>query len=106
VATSVCIVEEVRRKKDFVGIDAFLEWTVPHSVFTEDELRAQFLESDRLYAARMTYNVAFNRRITRQRLLEEALVSEQPRWDLRELTSTQFRAIVEMGDINARIVVD
>jgi hypothetical protein len=54
----------------------------------------------------MTYNVAFNRRITRGRLLEEAHVTAQPRWDLRELTSTQFRAIVEMGDVNARIVID
>jgi L-amino acid N-acyltransferase YncA len=106
VASSICIIEEVRRKKDFTGIEAFLEYTVPHSVFSEDELRQQFLESDRLYVARMTYNVAFNKRITRGRLLDEVLVSEHPRWDLRELTSTQFRAIVEMGDINARIVVD
>lgn len=106
VASSICIVEEIRRKRDFANIEAFLEYTAPHSVFTEDELRDQYVESDRLYVARMTYNVAFNRRITRGRLLEEAHVTEQPRWDLRELTSTQFRTIVEMGDVNARIVVD
>lgn len=106
VASSICVVEEVRRKSDFADVEAFLEYTVPHSVFSKEELREQFQETERLYVARMTYNVAFNRRITRGRLLEEAHVSEQPRWDFRELTSTQFRAIVEMGDINARIVID
>lgn len=106
VASSICIIEEVRRKKDFAGVEAFLEYTAPHSVFSEEELREQFDEGDRLYVARMTYNVAFNRRITRGRLLEEAHISVHPRWDLRELTPTQFRAIVEMGDVNARIVVD
>lgn len=106
VASSICIVEEVRRKRDFADVEAFLEYTAPHSVFTEDELRDKYSEGDRLYVARMTYNVAFNKRITRGRLLDEAHISDQPRWDLRELSSTQFRAIVEMGEVNARIVVD
>lgn len=67
VASSICVIEEVRRKRDFASVEAFLEYTAPHSVFTEEEISEQFQESDRLYVARMTYNVAFNRRITRGR---------------------------------------
>lgn len=106
VASSICVIEEVRRKSDFVDVDAFLAYTTPHSVFSEDELRDKFLEGDRLFVARMTYNIAFHRRITRGRLLDEVEVSEQPRWDLRELSSDQFRAITTMGEVNARLIID
>jgi L-amino acid N-acyltransferase YncA len=106
VVSSVCVVEEVKRKKDFADIDAYLMYASPHSVFSKEVLREKYLEGDRLYIARMTYNVALNRRITRGRLLEDGVVTEQPRWDLRELTMTQFRQILHMGDVDARIVVD
>jgi L-amino acid N-acyltransferase YncA len=106
VATSICVVEEVRRKRDFPDVEAFLAYASPHSVFSEEDLLNQFVTSDRLYIARMTYNAAFGRRITRGRLLEEANISAQPRWDLRQLSNSQLAAILEMGNVNARLVVD
>jgi hypothetical protein len=54
----------------------------------------------------MTYNAAFQRRVTRGRLLEEAGISEQPRWDFRELSTGQLKKILKMGEVDARIIVD
>ncbi|MFC5356389.1 hypothetical protein [Azospirillum himalayense] len=106
VATSVCVVEEVRKKKDFATADDYVAYCKPHSVFSEKELRQQFATSPRLYVAKMTYNAAFNRRTTRGSLMDDAGVSEQPRWDFRKLTPQQFRTILALGRVNARLVVD
>ncbi|WP_455182963.1 hypothetical protein [Azospirillum palustre] len=106
VATSVCVVEEVRKKKDFVNVEDYIAYCKPHSVFSERELREQFLTWPRLYVAKMTYNAAFNRRTTRGSLMDDAGISEQPRWDFRELTHTQFRTILELGQVNARLIVN
>ena len=106
VATSICVVEEVRRRNDFSHVDEFLSYTQPHSVFSEAELRHQFETSNRLYVLKMTYNAAFEKRTTRGRLIEEANISVQPKWDLRKLTSEQFDRILDIGGINARIIID
>ncbi|MHB0670987.1 N-acetyltransferase [Roseomonas mucosa] len=106
VATSVCVVEEVRSRGDFASVDEFLKFAQPHSVFTEEELRDWFGAGDRLYAVKMTYNLALPKRPNRDALLEKVGVSEQPRWDLRELTRVQFDKIMELGQANEGIVVD
>lgn len=106
VATSVCVIEEVRARQDFVNCDAFIEYAKPHSVFSDEQLRSQFEKSNRLYIAKMTYNAAFGRRVTRGRLLEEARISEQPRWDLRELSTDQLKKILRMGEVDARLIVN
>lgn len=36
VVTSLCVVEEVRRKRDFANVDEFLAYASPRSVFTEE----------------------------------------------------------------------
>lgn len=106
VVTSACVVEEVRRKRDFATVDEFLTYTNPRSVFTEDERRDYFANWRNLYVAKMTYNAAFNRRITRGHLLQEGVISEHPRWDLPALSPQQVRYILELGGVDARLVVD
>ncbi|WP_245259642.1 N-acetyltransferase [Methylobacterium sp. 10] len=106
VITSVCVVEEVRSKKDFSSVNEFLRFSVPHSVFSVQELRKMYAEFDRMYVARMTYNAAFTKRVIRDKLLDEVGISEQPRWDLRELTNKQTRHLAELGVLNERIIID
>jgi len=106
VVSSICVVEEVKAKKDFSNVDAFLAYTMPRSVFTEEELRNQWSASKRLYVAKMTYNAAFQKRTTRGQLLDSGVISEQPRWDFRELNKGQVDQILGMGEVNARLIVD
>ena len=106
VVTSLCVVEEVKQKRDFADIEAFLAYTKPRSVFTEDELRGKYLTSERLAVAKLTYNAAFGRRIIRQRLLEEGILTPRQRPDFLELPRASFERILEMGEVNARLIVD
>ncbi len=106
VVSSVCVVEEVKRKSDFASVDDYLAYTKPRSVFSEDELRDLWVSWKRLYVAKLTYNAAFLKRATRGQLLDLGTVSEQPRWDIRQLTKDQFLAITQMGNLNARLIVD
>lgn len=106
VATSLCVVEEVRPKKAFADADALVTFAEPHSVFTEDELRDMYASDDRLYALKMTYNVALPKRPNRAALLDDVGITEQPKWDLRPLSRTQFERILELGEVNEGLVVD
>ncbi len=106
VVTSVCVVEEVRSKRSFASVEDYLAYTRPRSVFTEEELRGQFATWDRLYVAKMTYNAAFGKRTTRGQLLDSGVMAVQPRWDLRPLDAAQLEAILKVGEVNARLVVD
>ena len=106
VATSLCVVEEVRSKDAFFDEEDFLTYCAPHSVFTEAELAAEYRRSRVLYVARMTYNASFEKRPTRGDLIDIVGISEQHRWDLRPLTLEQFRAVARLGGVDARLVVD
>ena len=106
VATSVCVVEESKSRKDFPSVESFIEFAKNHSIFSESELRERYLDGSQLYAVKMTYNAAFIKRPIRGRLLDDVGISEFPRWDLRRLTNEQFSAILELGEINENLVVD
>jgi L-amino acid N-acyltransferase YncA len=107
VVTSICVVEDVKSRRDFENCDAFLRYALPHSVFTEDELIKWYNDSTRrLFALRMTYNIAFPRRPIRDTLLEDVGITEQPRWDLRRIDRTQFDRIAELSEINERLIID
>ena len=106
VATSVCVIESVKAKKDFENLDDFLSYTRPHSVFSDEDLEQMYVENPRLYVARMTYNAAFQRRPTRGELMGLVGISEQPRWDFRRLTDEQFAAILALGKVDEGLIVD
>lgn len=106
VATSICVVEEALSRKDFPNAKAFSDYAEPHSVFSSEELEYQYNNANRLYAVKLTYNIALRRRITRQRLMDIVGISEQPRWDLRSLSRQQFNRIIELGLVNEALIVD
>ncbi|MDD3038155.1 hypothetical protein [Bacteroides sp.] len=54
----------------------------------------------------MTYNDAFNRRITRNELIEQVGLSTDNYWGFFELTDEQFNNIISRGKINESIIID
>lgn len=106
VATSVCVAVETKRRKDFAGEAEFIDYCKKHSVFNDAELRRQYRASNRISTLRFLYNAAFGRRIIRDRLLNDIGVSEQPRWDLRELTEPQLRELLELGEVDEGLIID
>ena len=106
VVTSACVVEEVRTRKQLGSADALVKFAEEHSVFDEQQLRDRFADGKPFYAVRMTYNIALPKRPNREALLDVVGVSEQPRWQLRNLTKAQFERIMELGEVDESLIVD
>ncbi|MEM5469520.1 MAG: hypothetical protein ACSHWZ_17685 [Sulfitobacter sp.] len=106
VATSVCVAVESKRKKDFGNEAEFIAYCKKHSVFEKSELKTAYRTSARTSTLRMLYNAAFERRIIRKFLLEDVLISEQPRWDLKELSEGQARRLLELAEVPDGIIID
>jgi hypothetical protein len=106
VATSICVVEEVKTKKDFLSLEEFLKYCVDRSVFTEAELREYYQTWYKIVVIKMTYNSALKNRIIRKRLIEEVGLNSQERWGFMGLTTDQFRHITKLGEVSANIIIN
>ena len=58
-----------------------------------------------LQVIKMTYNAAFDRRITRNELIEQVGLSADY-WGFFQLTDEQFNNIISRGKINESIIID
>lgn len=106
VATSICAVEEYRNISSFRSIEDFLEYCSPYSVFTENELREYWQTRRYPHVLRFSYNIALNRRPTRQRLADEVGLSRSARWSLLPITSEQLQSIARLGEIDESLIVN
>jgi hypothetical protein len=108
VATSIGVVEEVRKIGSFASEAAFLKYAKPYSIFTNAELKNYYATRQRSYIIRFAYNAALTKRVTRGRLMEEVGLpaARGVRWDFLNLTNEQLRQIATMGEVNENIIVD
>lgn len=105
VVSSVCVVEEIKKAKDFAGIDDFLRYANAYSVFDEAELKSWFGKPN-MVVIKMTYNAAFDRRVTRNELIEEVGLNAEDYWGFFEITDEQFNDIISRGKINESLIID
>jgi L-amino acid N-acyltransferase YncA len=106
VITSAGVVEEVRDLSSFTTIEELLAYCAPYSVFTEEELREFWRSRKYRTFIRFTYNVALRRRVTRGELIDQNIIDPKAYAGFMELTDQQFGAILQLGDVDARLVVD
>lgn len=87
VATSICVVEELRHISTFTSLAEFIEYTSSYSIFSEQEL-ADFFRSRRYpWLIRFTYNLALRKRINRKSLIEEVGLNPNAYWGFLPLPS-------------------
>jgi hypothetical protein len=106
VATSVCVVEEVKNIREFASEGDFLTYCKPYSVFSEHELKTFYKTRKYPVVLRFTYNVALTRRPNRKALIEEVGLDGGKYWGFFPITREQFRTIVNQGQVNESLVVD
>ncbi|MFY0544946.1 N-acetyltransferase [Brevibacillus sp. H7] len=106
VATSICVVEEVKSKREFANVQAYLKYCSTYSVFSEAELLQFYSQFNNLYVIKMTYNVALRKRLTRDRLITEIGLEENTYWGFLPLTDTQFELIQQKGDVYEGLVIN
>lgn len=105
VATSICVVEEIKSKQSFSDVSAFIDYCDKYSVYTAEELQGIYFGNRRNHVIKMVYNIALRKRLTRGQLIEQ-LGIESDRWTFFELTDNQFDSILQAGDAHESLVID
>lgn len=107
VATSIGVVEEVRRIDSFAAEKDFFDYVRPYSVLNPAELGHRFTFKKRHVVIKFTYNVALVKRIIRGALLDDVgIPGGGRRWDFVPLSNGQLRQIAAMGVVNESYFVD
>lgn len=105
VATSICVIDEIKHINEFSCYDDFLNYCVKYSVFEENELE-RFWENRRYpYLIKMLYNVALNKRPIRKELVETAGLDVKEHWVALPLTDKQFLKIIELGEVDESFII-
>lgn len=106
VATSVCVVEEIKVIDEFNNYNEFYNYCKKHSVFNDNELSGFWRTKKYPYIIKMLYNIALNKRIIRDRLLNDVGLDENIRWTLVPLNDIQFNRILELGEVDESFIID
>lgn len=105
VATSICVVEEVRDINDFKTLDDFLKYTLSYSIFSEEELETFFKSRKYPVIIKFTYNIALNKRIIRKSLIEDIGIEGDQYWGFIKLTEQQYRDILSRGEVSENLAI-
>lgn len=104
VATSICVVEEIKKPNDFKNLNEFIKYTNAYSIFDDKKLKA-FYYNKATVVIKMTYNASFNHRLINKELVEEVGLSPEY-WGFFKLTDEQFSDIISRGQIDESLIVD
>ena len=104
VATSICVVEEVRDQNMFRGFEQFYEYANQYSVFGKEDLRYWYRRGG-CKAIKMTYNMALKRRIVRHDLITKVGMDRDAYWGFMSISDEQFQSIIRLSEINERILM-
>lgn len=98
VATSIGVVEEVKVQSEFNTFDEFYDYACQYSVFDKTDLYKWYNKGG-CKAIKMTYNVAFKKRLNRNMLIEEVGIDSELYWGFLQLTDEQFFEIATRGGV-------
>lgn len=105
VMTSVCVVEESINIHSFKTLEEFLRYCKPYSIFTNKELVEFYKTKKYPYIIKMTYNLAFKRRVTNGDLVD--YIGLKPNyWGVFEVNRIQFNQIIKAGEVNESLIVN
>lgn len=104
VATSICVVEEVREQDEFNDFNEFFKYASQYSVFDRSDLRYWYQRGD-CKTIKMTYNVALSKRIVRHDLIETIGMNRDAYWGFMPITNQQFESIISFGRVNSKIFI-
>lgn len=103
VATSICVVDNVRQQSEFESFDEFYNYASKYSVFDKADLYYWYNRGG-CKAIKMTYNAAMKKRIVRHDLIEKAGLSRNEYWGFLPVNEQQFEQIVQLSEINPKML--
>lgn len=105
VVTSICVVEKVMSKSDFLSVDDFIGQVKDYSIFEERDLRTWYKKPN-IYLIELTYNVSLNKRITRGDLIGNIGLDANAYWGILKLTDAQYNGIRTKGMADESYFID
>lgn len=105
VATSICVVEEVRHQNEFKDFAEFYKYASTYSVFDKNDLRYWYNKGG-CKAVKMLYNVALPKRIVRHRLIESVGLERSEYWGFFEMSDEQFCKILKFSGVNEKYIIN
>lgn len=105
VCTSVCTVCEIKHFSDFSDINDFLKYTNRYSVFSEADLRKWYKIRPDFIVIKMLYNIVFTKKVI-NKVMKEQLGLNPEYWGFFKLEDAQFDALLKLGGIDERYIVD
>ncbi|MBN2909143.1 N-acetyltransferase [Polycladomyces sp. WAk] len=106
VATSVCVVEEIRDIRQFSNLKDYLKYCEPYSVFDTNDLRRFYYNKKYKYIIKMTYNIALRKRLNRKTLIEEVGLNRSEYWGFIKLNDDHFEKILKLGGIYESLAIN
>ncbi|MFQ6371939.1 hypothetical protein [Shewanella sp. YIC-542] len=105
VATSLCVIENVKHIDEFDDEDDFIDYCIKFSVFSEIELQQIYRERRYCFIINFTYNAAFPKRPIRKYLADNAGLPRNAYWGVMPLNNQQFEAIIDLSELDRKFLV-
>ena len=105
VATSICVVEEIKTSFDFSNFEDFFKYANTYSVFDKKQLQSWYNQGRRMTAVKMTYNVAFKKKVINKALKEDVGMNPDY-WGFCPVTDEQFKHILQLGATDERYFIN
>lgn len=105
VVTSICVIEEVENIYNFSNVDDFIVYCEPYSIFSESELRSFYTSKKYPFIIKMTYNVAFKKRVTNGYLKDNIGINPNY-WGVFKVTDDDFFQIINAGEIDESLIIN
>ncbi|AND85555.1 hypothetical protein GTH52_01110 [Clostridium tyrobutyricum] len=106
VATSICVINQIKHISEFKDYNEFYKYCAKHSVFDESELKCFWKTKKYKYLVKMLYSIALNKRIIRRKLIEEVGIDREQRWVAVQLSDKKFQKILELGEVDESFIID
>ncbi|MCD2257498.1 hypothetical protein ACNAN0_02445 [Agrilactobacillus fermenti] len=109
VATSICVVDEVRNINSFSNEQNFLDFANRGSIFSTDKLHSFWMSKRYNQVIRFLYNLPLKKRITRHDLLSGGILKTDKRgqyFGFFKMTDQEFEAILKAGKVNENFVIN
>lgn len=104
VATSICVVENVRSQNEFANFEDFYKYACTYSVFNKIDLEKWYKKRG-CFVIKMTYNIALKKRLTRHTLIESLGLPRDEYWGFMNINEEQFKNILEAGEVNESVII-
>lgn len=106
VATSICVIEEIKQITSFANKKEFIEYCLNYSIFNLQELESFWKSKNYPFLIKFTYNVALSKRIIRAVLADEVGLRRSERWSFLSLSYDQLIKILKIGAVNESFIIN